>query len=62
MVCLQTKFQSHEITIKATDGEISDDDYINKIKEALIQWGIDLDKKDSWNYLEIKFFTTIFFR
>lgn len=39
---LQTKFQSLEIEIKATDGHISEEDFINKIKEALLQLGIDL--------------------
>jgi hypothetical protein len=41
---LQTKFQSLEIEIKATDGHISEDDYTNKIKEALLQLGIDLEQ------------------
>jgi hypothetical protein len=39
---LQTKFQSLEIEIKATDGHISEEDFTNKIKEALLQLGIDL--------------------
>jgi hypothetical protein len=39
---LQTKFQSLEIEIRATDGHISQEDFINKIKEALLQLGIDL--------------------
>jgi hypothetical protein len=39
---LQTKFQSLEIEIKAKDGHISEEDFTNKIKEALFQLGIDL--------------------
>jgi hypothetical protein len=39
---LQTRFQSLEINIKATDGHISEDDYANKILEALSQLGVDL--------------------
>jgi hypothetical protein len=38
----QTKFQTLEIEIKATDGHISEEDFTNKIKEALFQLGIDL--------------------
>jgi hypothetical protein len=44
---IQTKFQSLEIEIKATDGYISEEDYTNKIKEALLQLGIDLSDKFS---------------
>jgi hypothetical protein len=43
---LQTKFQTLDIQIKATNGQISEDDYANKIKEALSQLGIDLEKDD----------------
>jgi len=39
---LQTKFQSLEMEIKATEGHISEEDFTNKIKEALLQLGIDL--------------------
>ncbi len=39
---LQTKFQSLEIEIKATNGYISEEDFINKIKEGLLMLGIDL--------------------
>ena len=39
---LQTRFQVIEIELKATDGDISEDDYTNKILEALSQLGIDL--------------------
>ena len=40
---LQTKFQSLEIEIKARDGYMSKDDFSNKIKETLLQLGIDLE-------------------
>jgi hypothetical protein len=43
MNLLQTKFQSLEIQIKANEGSISEDDFINKIKEGLLQLGIDLE-------------------
>jgi hypothetical protein len=39
---LQTRFRSLEIEIKATNGYISEDDYANKIKETLLQLGIDV--------------------
>ncbi|MBC8488679.1 MAG: hypothetical protein H8D45_21860 [Bacteroidetes bacterium] len=39
---LQLKFEDVKIEISATDGEISESDYENKIKEALIQLGIDI--------------------
>ena len=41
MNLLQSKYQSLRITIRATDGSMSQDDYINKIKESLRQLGID---------------------
>lgn len=40
---LQQKFEKIEISIKAQEGEISKQDYENKIKEALRQLGIDMD-------------------
>jgi hypothetical protein len=40
---LQSKFNSLNIAIKAVDGSISEDDYINKIKETLKQLGIHVD-------------------
>jgi hypothetical protein len=39
---LQAKFQSLEIEIRATNGYISEDDFINIIKEGLLQLGKDL--------------------
>jgi hypothetical protein len=39
---LQSKFQSLEIEIKATNGNITEDDLINKIIEGLQQLGIDV--------------------
>jgi predicted AAA+ superfamily ATPase len=41
---LQTKFKELEIEIKAKNGSISEDDFANKIKEALRQLGILLDE------------------
>jgi hypothetical protein len=40
---IQTKFQSLEIEIRATDGHISDEDYTDKVREALLQLGIVLE-------------------
>ena len=40
---LQTKFQTIRIDIDAKNGEISKQDYENKIKEALKQLGIDIE-------------------
>jgi hypothetical protein len=42
---IQSKFDDVEIKIVAQEGSIGKDDYENKIKEALKQLGIDLDKK-----------------
>jgi hypothetical protein len=42
---LQSKFQSLEMEIKAKDGMMSEDDYTNKISEALRQLGIDVEKQ-----------------
>ncbi len=39
---LQLKFQKVNITISANEGEISEDDYENKIQEALMQLGINI--------------------
>jgi hypothetical protein len=41
---LQSKFRSLRISIKATDGSLSDDEYSSKIKEALKQLGIEIDE------------------
>jgi hypothetical protein len=40
---LQSKFKELEIEIRAKNGSISEDEYVNKIKEALRQLGIDLE-------------------
>jgi len=40
---LQSKFQSLEMEIRAKDGSMSEDEYSNKIKEALQQLGIEID-------------------
>jgi predicted AAA+ superfamily ATPase len=42
---LQSKFQSLEMEIRAKDGSISEDEYSNKIKEALRQLGIEIDEE-----------------
>ena len=39
---LQSKFQSLEMEIRARDGSMSEEEYSNKIKEALRQLGIDI--------------------
>jgi hypothetical protein len=44
MNLLQSKFQTLELGIKASDGSMSEEDYSNKIKEALRQLGIKLDE------------------
>ncbi len=41
---LQSKFQSMELEIRARDGSISEDDYSNKIREALRQLGIEFEE------------------
>jgi hypothetical protein len=43
MSFLQSKFRDLRITVKATEGSISEDDYMNKIKETLKQLGIDFE-------------------
>ncbi len=42
---LQSKFQSLEIEIKAKDGSVTEDEYTDKIKEALKQLGIYVDRE-----------------
>lgn len=44
MNLLQSKYQSLRITIQATDGNMSQDDYASKIKETLRQLGIDMSE------------------
>jgi hypothetical protein len=39
---LQSKFQTLEMEIKAKNGSITENEYVNKIKEAMKQLGIDL--------------------
>jgi predicted AAA+ superfamily ATPase len=41
---LQSKFKNLEIDIRAEEGSISEDDYSNKIREALRQLGINLEE------------------
>jgi len=43
MSFLQSKFHDLRITVKATEGSISEDDYVNKIKETLKQLGINFE-------------------
>jgi hypothetical protein len=43
MNLLQQKFESLHVEIRARDGSITEDDYVNKIKEALRQLGIRID-------------------
>jgi hypothetical protein len=45
MSLLQSKFRGLRITVKATEGSISEDDYINKIKETLKQLFIDFEEQ-----------------
>jgi len=42
---LQSKFQSLEMEIRAKDGSMSEDEYSNKIKEALRQLGIEIEEE-----------------
>jgi hypothetical protein len=42
---LQTKFDEVKITIDATKGSISEDEYMSKIKEALNQLNIEIIKE-----------------
>lgn len=42
---LQSKFASLEIELEATDGEISEQDYEDKIRESFRQLGIDAEEK-----------------
>jgi hypothetical protein len=41
---LQSKFQSLEMEIRAREGSLSEDDYANKIREALKQLGIEIEE------------------
>jgi hypothetical protein len=40
---LQHRFESMHLTVTALKGSISEDDYVNKIKEALKQIGVDIE-------------------
>jgi len=42
---LLSKFQSLEMEIRAEDGSLSEDEYSNKIKEALRQLGIEIEEE-----------------
>ncbi len=42
---LQSRFRSLEMEIKAKDGSLSEEQFKNKIKEALKQLGIDLEEE-----------------
>jgi hypothetical protein len=42
---LQSKFQSLEMEIRAKDGSMCEDEYSNKIKEALRQLGIEIEEE-----------------
>ncbi len=44
MSFLQSRFQDLHISVKATEGSISEEDYVNKIKETLKQLGIDFEE------------------
>ena len=45
MNLLQNKFETLEIELIACDGNISEQDYEDKIKEAFRQMGIELDEE-----------------
>lgn len=45
MNLLQSKFDNLEIEVIASDGEISEQDYEGKIKEAFRQLGVDIDER-----------------
>lgn len=45
MSYLQSKFHDLRITVSATEGSISEDDYVNKIKETLKQLCIDFEEE-----------------
>ena len=45
MNLLQSKFDNLEIELTASDGEISEQDYEDKIKEAFRQLGVDIDER-----------------
>jgi hypothetical protein len=42
---LQSKFEGLRLTINATKGSISDEEYENKIKETLRQLGIKINEE-----------------
>ena len=44
MSLLQLNFDNLKVELWATEGQISDQDYENKIKEAFVQLGIDLEE------------------
>jgi hypothetical protein len=44
MNLLQLNFNNLQIELQATDGEMSEQDYEDKIKEAFAQLGIDIDE------------------
>ena len=44
MSFLQSRFQDLHISVKATEGSISEEDYVNKIKETLKQLGIEFEE------------------
>ena len=45
MNLLQNKFETLQIELVACDGNISEQDYEDKIKEAFRQMGIEVDEK-----------------
>jgi hypothetical protein len=42
---LESKFQTLHMTITAKEGTLSEDEYSNKIREALRQLGVDLEEE-----------------
>jgi hypothetical protein len=42
---LESKFQSLHMTITAKEGTLTEDEYSNKIREALRQLGVDLEEE-----------------
>jgi hypothetical protein len=45
MNLLQSKFDNLEIELTANEGEISEQDYEDKIKEAFRQLGVDINER-----------------
>ena len=45
MNLLQSNFDNLEVELLATEGQMSDQDYEDKIKEAFVQLGIDPEEK-----------------